>query len=207
MAGLVLNRSPPRHGGMRGPAEAAQRFKRVRPFRVCGGRATYGDATQRTRKIRQQADSPPPQGQPPARGQARRLRRLHEHGPRGHGGDEGRAGATDWDRRPPRQQRRRDRPSIGSRKAFQPPTRTQGSRTRRGHRSRNDVTFSVVFILARSRIPLAWARVRFFVITIFITRLLRFEERVFEFPFTVPPANGALESRLVAFSFAYRVEP
>src|SRR5438093_3240418 len=88
------------------------------------GPTSDGDATQRTRKIRQQTDPPPPQGQPAARGQARGLRRLHEHGPRGHGGDEGRAGATHRDRRPARQQRRRDRPSIGSRQVFQPPTKT-----------------------------------------------------------------------------------
>src|SRR2546427_3925213 len=181
------------------PADAAQRFKRVRPFRVCGGRATYGDATQRTREIRQQTDSPPPQGQPPTRGQARRLRRLHEHGPRGHGGDEGRTGATDRDRRPPRQQRRRDRPSIGSRQAFQPPTKTQGSRIRRGQRNRNDVTLSVVFVLARSRIPHAWGRVRFFAITIWVTREFRFEERVSQrktsdIMSTFPTSTATMES-------------
>src|SRR3989454_5027595 len=79
------------------------------------GPTSDGDATQRTRKIRQQTDPPPPQGQPAARGQARGLRRLHEHGPRGHGGDEGRAGAADRDRRPPRGHRRPDPPSPGTR--------------------------------------------------------------------------------------------
>jgi len=55
------------------------------------------------------------------------------------------------------------------------------------------VTFPEEFwVLARSRIPHAWARVRFFAITIWITRELRFEGRVFEFPYAVPPANGLL---------------
>ena len=46
------------------------------------------------------------------------------------------------------------------------------------------------WVLTRSRILHASARVMFFVITIWITRLLRFEERVFEFPYAVAPANG-----------------
>src|SRR3989304_770090 len=51
-----------------------------------------GDAAQRFGEEHQQAHPAPPEGQPPARGEGRRGRRPHEHGPRGHGGDEGRAG-------------------------------------------------------------------------------------------------------------------
>jgi hypothetical protein len=49
-----------------------------------------------------------------------------------------------------------------------------------------------VFVLARSRIPHAWARVRFFAITIWITRLLRFEEKLLSFPFTTASFSGEL---------------
>ena len=39
-------------------------------------------------------------------------------------------------------------------------------------------------------VPHAWARVRFFAITIWMTREFRFEARVLEFPYAVAPANG-----------------
>src|SRR2546422_8526669 len=49
--------------------------------------------------------------------------------------------------------------------------------------------------LARSRIPHAWARVRFFAITSWITREFRFEERLFEFPYAVALAIGPFLSK------------
>jgi len=55
-----------------------------------------------------------------------------------------------------------------------------------------------VFVLARSRIPHAWARARFFAITIWITRMLRFEERL---SFSVH--DGFLQRELAFQKFPY----
>src|SRR5207249_7280315 len=59
----------------------------------------------------------------------------------------------------------------------------------------NAVTLPVLFVLARSRILHASARVTFFVITSWITRPLRFEARVLSFPFTTASFSGDFESK------------
>src|SRR3989304_1008152 len=76
------------------------------------GAIFFGDSSERFGEVDQQTRPAPPEGQPAPRGEARRVRRLHEHGPRGHGGDEGGQRAPRRDRRPAREQRRPDRPQM-----------------------------------------------------------------------------------------------